>query len=227
MNDTDEPWLAAWADYGARLDRCAAIDERLLRESTRRAVHEALGPWQRARGLELLVSLAALGVAVPVLVAHAAEGRYVVAAGGVVVFFAAAACLAVRLLVRAHRLDLAGPVTASQRAVEALRLAEFHATRWWLLGGIAVWLPTALVVFEAVTGIAALARVDLAWLLANLAFGGVVLAVGHVWSRRCVERSDLGPWARRIVDALTGRPLRAAARHLDELARFERDEPRG
>lgn len=72
---------------------------------------------------------------------------------------------------------------------------------------------------------AGLGRVDLAWLVANLGFGLGVLVAGRALSRRYVERPDLAPWARRLVDAGSGRGLRVAARHLAELARFERDEP--
>jgi hypothetical protein len=45
-------------------------------------------------------------------------------------------------------------------------------------------------------------------------------------TRRCrpVERPDLGPRARRVVDALSGRSLRAVASHLAEIERFQRAE---
>ena len=71
----------------------------------------------------------------------------------------------------------------------------------------------------------ALARANLAWLIANLALGVVVLVLGLAWSKRYVERPDLGPRARRLVDAVSGRALRSVAGHLAELSRFERDEP--
>ncbi len=61
------------------------------------------------------------------------------------------------------------------------------------------------------------------WLGANLAFGILVLALGQALSRRYVERADLSPPARRVVDAVSGRALRLAAGHLAELASFERD----
>ena len=112
-----------------------------------------------------------------------------------------------------------------QRAVERARLAEYRATKWAVLGGVVIWLPAALLLFEAVTGVPAIGLVDPAWLVANLALGAAVLALGLALSRRYVERPGLGPRARRIVDALSGRSLRAATRHLADLSRFERDEP--
>jgi hypothetical protein len=71
------------------------------------------------------------------------------------------------------------------------------------------------------TGVPALARVDLPWLVANLAFGLVVLALGQALSRRFVERPGLGAGAQRMMDALSGRGLRQAAARLAELERFE------
>jgi DNA-directed RNA polymerase specialized sigma24 family protein len=46
----------------------------------------------------------------------------------------------------------------------------------------------------------------------------------QLWSRRYVERPGLGPRARRILDAVSGRSLRSATVHLAELASFVRDD---
>src|SRR6185503_19372215 len=119
--------------------------------------------------------------------------------------------LHVVLLVRVLRLDHSAPVTDLQRDVERTRLVEYRALKWALLGGCLFWLPVPLVLIEALTGAPLLARVDLAWLLANLGVGAVILVVGQVLSRRYVERADLGPRARRVVEAVSGRGLRNAA----------------
>jgi hypothetical protein len=215
----------AWAAHGARLERSLAIDERLLREMLLRRVRFALAPYVLWRALEVALGAAALLAVVPVLVAHLGEPRYVVVAGTLAVFAAGMTALCVYLFVQCLQLDLGGPVTAIQRDVQRIKLAEYHAVKWALLGGVLLWLPAALVLLEALTGVAALARVDLAWLAGNLVFGLAVLALGQALSRRYVERSDLGPLARRVVDAISGRSLRAAAAHLAELASFEREAP--
>jgi hypothetical protein len=158
-----------------------------------------------------------------VLVAHPAELRYLAIAGSLAVFVGGATAMSAHLLVRAVQLDHSGPVAAIQRTVEHLRRSEYRAFKWALLGGVVYWLPAALVLFEAVTGVDALARADLAWLVANLAFGIGVVVLGQAMSKRYVERADLGPRARRIVDALSGRALRRVAEHLAELAAFEHD----
>ena len=96
--------------------------------------------------------------------------------------------------------------------------------KWTLLLGIVAWLPIALILFEALTGFDALARVGLAWLVANILFGFVCLGIGQALSRRYVEHTDLNPRARCIVESLSGRAVRSATQHLVELAQFERSD---
>lgn len=220
-----DDWKQAWAAHGDKLERSLVINERLLRETLLRKARWALAPYVVGRVVEVALGLAAVAVVVPVLVAHRGEPRYLVAAGALAVFCVGITALFGAVLAASLRLDHGGAVTAIQRDVERLRLAEYRALKWAVLGGVLVWLPAALVGFEVVTGVDALARVDLGWLVGNLAFGVAVLAAGHAWSRRNVERPGLGPRARRIVDAVSGRSLRAVTAHLAELAAFQRDEP--
>jgi hypothetical protein len=160
-----------------------------------------------------------------VLAAHVAEPRYLLVAGALAVFTLGLSGLSTSLLVNALQLDYDGPVTAIQRDVERLKLAEYRAFKWALLGGVLLWLPGVLVLFEALTGMEAIARVDFAWLAGNLVFGLVALVLGQLWSRKHVERTDLSPLARRVVDSLAGWSLRRATAHLAELSRFEREGP--
>jgi hypothetical protein len=217
----------AWAAHGVALERSLAINERLLRETLLRKVRFALAPFVVWRALEVVLGAAAVRLVVRVLVAHLGEPRYLVAAGALAGFAAALTALCAASLVGGVTLDHGGAVTAIQRDIERLKRVEYRATKWALLGGVLLWLPAALVGFEALTGVDALARVDLAWLIANLAFGVCVLAVGQAWSRKNLERPGRGPRAQRIIDAISGRSLRSAASHLAELARFEGDEPPG
>ncbi len=211
----------AWAAHTATLERSLAIQQRLLRESLLRRPRLALAPWMTWRALEVALGVAAIGAAVPVLLAHAGEPRYAVLVGGLLVFAVVMTALSTHLLVRSLALDWGRPVTAIQREVEQIRIAEYRAIKWALLGGVVFWLPALLVLIEVFTGIPALARVDLPWLVANLAFGLGLLGLGQALSRRFVERPGLGAGARRVIDAVSGRGLRAAAERLAEVGRFE------
>lgn len=215
----------SWASHGSMLERSLAIDERLLREVLLGKVRFALAPYVLWRTLEVALGITALVLVMPVLAAHVIELRYAVVCGALAMFTAGITALCSYLLVTSLKLDYGGPVTAIQGDVERIRLVEYQALKWAVLGGVVAWLPAGLVLFEALTGVDALARIDLAWLIANLVFGLVVLALGLVLSRKYVERANLGSRARRLMEALSGRALRSATGHLAELARFERDEP--
>ena len=174
---------AAWAAQGALLERSLAIDERLLRELFLRKVRFALAPFVLVRALEVALGVAALVVVMPALAAHLGEPRYWVAGGALAVYAAGLTWMCAYLLVNALQLDYSGPVTELQRDVERLRRVEYRSFEWALLGGVLVWLPALLIPFEALTGVDALARVDLAYLAGNLVIGLAVLALGHLLSR--------------------------------------------
>jgi len=214
----------AWAAHGTMMERSLAIDERLLREVLLRKVKFALAPHVIWRAVEVAIGITALMATVSVLVAHAGEPRYLMIAGALSVFTLAMTAMTAYLLVSILQLKYDGPVATIQRTVERIKLAEYRVFKWALLGGVVMWLPVLLVLFEALTGVNALGRVNLAWLVANMLFGVAFLAIGQALSKKYVERRDLTPWARRLVDALAGRPLQRAADHLAELATFEREE---
>ncbi|MFT7463832.1 MAG: hypothetical protein ACI9EF_002180 [Pseudohongiellaceae bacterium] len=213
----------AWSAHGATLERSLAIDERLLREVLLRKVRIALTPHVLWRAFEVLVGIAALVLGLPVLAAHGAAHLYIVVVGGLAVFTVAMIAQSSYLLVKSLSLDYAKPVTTIQRDMEHLKIAEYRALKWAVLGGIVAWLPAALILFEAFTGVAALARVNFPWLAGNLAFGLLVLGCGQAASRKYVEHPDLSPRARRLMEALSGRALRSATAHLNELASFEQE----
>ncbi len=215
---------AAWAAHGELLQRSLAIDEQLLREQWMRKVRFALAPYVVWRAIEVVLGVAALVVIVPVLVAHAAQLRYLIAGGALVLLFAALSACSAYLVVQALRLDHGGAVTAMQRELERLRVLEYRLLTWAVLGGTVVWLPAVLLGFEALTGIDALARLDVVVLATNVLLGVALLALARWWSKRYVERSDAGPWARRWMNAFSGRGLRVASAHLEELSRFVREE---
>lgn len=213
----------AWAAHGAMLERSLAIDEKLLRETMLRKVRVALRPYALCRALEVALGIAVTLAVAPVLVAHAGELRYLVVGGALLLFTVGITALSAYLLVNVLQLDQSGPVTRLQRDVERIKLVEYLSLKWALLGGILLWLPALLLPFEALTGVDALARVDLLYLSLNLLVGLVVLGIGLVLSKKYVERADAKPWARRLLDALSGRGLRTAAGHLAELSKFERE----
>lgn len=213
---------AMWAAQGATLARSLAINERLLRETLLRRVQGALTPFIGWQALEIAIGVIVTLAFGAVIARHGGEPRYLVVGGATLGFAGGITGLTVQQVVLAAQLDYAAPVTVIARSLQALARAELRAFKWALLGGTLLWLPILLLAFEAVTGVDGLARVDLGYLLANLALGGAVLGIGLLLSRRYLEREELGPRAGRIVDALAGRSLRRARAQLEELRAFER-----
>ncbi len=215
----------AWSAQGTDMARNLAIDERLLRKILLRKVRFALAPYLLWRSLEVALGIAGLVAIMTVLADHLAEPRYAVVDGALALFTAGITALWAYLLVNSLNLDYSEPVMAIRRKIECIKLVEYRALKWAVLGGVVAWLPASLVLFETLTGLDALARIDLAWLIANLGFGMAAFAIGQVVSRRFVERPDLGPVARQLVDSFSGRGLRSAAGHLKDLAKFECEDP--
>jgi hypothetical protein len=209
----------AWA----MLERNLAINEHLVRDHTLGKVRSTLVPLVAWRAAEVVLGIVTLLLCGPVIATHLGEPRYVLIGGSLLVFVGGLTASCAYLLVQSARLDYSGAIVELQRSVAQMRSIEYRGAMWALLGGVVMWLPLALVIFEALTGVHALGLADLAWLLGNLGFGVAVLVVGRALSRRYVERADLGPRARRFVDAMTGHSLRRISRHVDELVRFTRD----
>lgn len=219
----DEDLRSAWAVHGAKLERCLQVNERLLREVLAKKARWALVPHLVFRALELVVGVVLLALITPVVVRHLEEVRYALVGGAAVGFLVALTALTGYLLGRGTSLRYDRPVAEVRGELERLALLEYRSFKWALLGGTLLWLPIALLALEALGGVDLLARVDGAWLVANLVVGAALLGLGHVVSRRLVERSQDPERASRIVLALSGRGLRAARARLAELAAFERE----
>lgn len=212
-----------WATHGALLERNTAINERVLRELTLRRVRVAMAPFVLMRALEVALGLAVLLAIASVLRAHMAELRYVVGGGAVLLVGAVGTCLCAYLFFRSLRIHFDAPVVELQRELEHLKLAEALTLEWMLLGGVLIWLPATLLLFESATGVDALTRVDASWFYANLGFGAVVWIVGRKTSQRFVHRSRTDRLGRRWIEAMSGHSLQVATRQLAELAKFSRE----
>ena len=216
-----DDFKAAWAAHGAALERSISINARLLRETLLGKVRRRMAPFVVGRAIEVALGVLVLLSLAPVVVAHVGEARYLVCGVGVLVLAAWLTTSSAYSLVQGLRLPYDGPVVAMRAVVERLTIVETWATVCAVLGGTLLWLPALCLGFEAVTGVPALARIDLAYLVANLLVGAVVLVLGSVAAKRRVART--GAPRGRLADALTGWSLVAAARELEELEKFERE----
>ena len=207
-----------WSDHGKRLDQILSINEHVLRDVTARKLRWSLTPYLLWRAVEMMLVACVVTMTAIVLSKHLVEARYLMILPVVVGFGFYVLAMTGQLMHRAMGLDASGRVRDMQSTIETMKLSEFRLFKWSLLGGTVLWLPIALILFEALTGVAALAKVDLAWLLANVIVGLIVLAFGQYLAKKHVEREDLKPAMRRLIEMVSGRQLRAITRHLEELA---------
>lgn len=222
--DELEALKRTWSTQFADVDHRVATIEHQLAEGARRRVRLALLPgtlWTAAEGV--LAASAAIAIAIAV-VRHGGDPRYLCCGGASVAVLLGVVAFAVVRVLRTAHLDLARSVVAIQRDVARLRRVEFAALAWTLFGGIVVWLPLPLLLFEAATGAPALADVNLTWLVSNLGFGLLVAAAAVGAARRVGAGTRLRPWIARAADALSGRGMRRAAVQLTELEQFARGE---
>lgn len=220
LDDMKQAWTAQFAGVEQRL----ATLERHLGQGVRQRLRLTLLPSALVAALEGAIAALALVAVATVLSRHGADPRYLLGGGAAGLVLLGVAVLAVVRLDLCLRLDLAQPVVVIQRDVARLRRVELGATAWALFGGIVVWLPVPLLLLEAVTGAAVLARVDLPYLAANLAFGVLVAVAAAVVARRIAASPRLRPWLARAADAMSGRGLRRTSAQLAELEQFARGE---
>lgn len=187
-------------------------------------VQTAFTSFQVWRILEVIIGMAMIMASIAVLAEHVTDPRYVILAGELALLVAGVTGLCTYALVQSIEIDYAAPVTMLLRNIERIRLAEYRAFKWTLLVGSLAWLPVVLILFEALTGFDALARIRLSSLGANVIFGVMCLGFGHALSRRYLERAELSPWARNLLKSVSGRAVQTATQHLKDLARFDRGE---
>lgn len=212
----------AWQSLGDRLDRQAAIQFQLLRDSTLDKARRSLRPlfWGQAMQVLLGIGLIVLGVAcwtrnldAPALLAagvlvHALGVMNVVLGGCVIAL--------------AGTIDYGAPVLRIQKRMALL-------LRLQALNGLACGAPWWVAWVLVVLAFAGLGGVDPGagtprWIVVSLAIGIVGLSAtwGWAWWSWRRHRDAVGPAdADGRADGCDG--IRRSQRHLDELARFEAD----
>lgn len=194
-----------WMENGA-----VRINSRAARAIVR--AEDSLRRHWRQLTIELIVDAALLLVIGSFAADHIGEPRFLAPALLLHVAVILLGIPLVRQLVLLRGVDYAEPVVAIQRQVERLRIEQIRSTKWTLLAAPLLWTPLLIVAMKGLLGLDAWALLDTRWLVANVAFGIMFLG-GMLWVSRRIE----GRW----MDALAGRSLETATRHLDEVARFE------
>ena len=169
------------------------------------------------------VAMAALGV----LLIGSFAGDHFTSAGlfipafilGVVAIALLGETIAQLVLIRS--IDPAAAVVSIQKQLETLGIHRIRLTFAIVVLAPLLWVPLG-IVFAGALGLDAYA-IGAPVLLANIAFGCVVLIVGTVAARRYSTRLSESSVARVLADNLAGTSIRKARASLESISAFERE----
>jgi hypothetical protein len=215
-----DDFKSAWQALDQRLARDSAINLQLFRDHRLDKARSSLRPLFWGQVLQMGFGVAFIALAA-LLWSSKPEVASVIAAG-VVVHAYGVACILMAGIVLAGmgKVEYSVPVLEIQKQLARVRRAYIVSGMvaglpWWFL-----WVPV-LMVGVGLGGVDLYARApSLVWSGLGIGAAGLLATAWfHRWSRSG-ERPRL---ARAMEDAVTGRSLRKAQAHLEELVRFERE----
>src|SRR6185295_11470783 len=110
----------------------------------------------------------------------------------------------VRQIVTTRRIDYAAPLVEIQRRIETIRVSMIRATMWTFLLAPLVWTPLLIVALRGLLDVDAYQAFGASYLVANVAFGLVVIVCGLLAARRYAHQPLASPLATRLVRDLAG-----------------------
>jgi hypothetical protein len=203
-----------WAEHDRKLDESLRLNRQLLRDSYTRRAKFAL--WR-------LAAMLAAG-SIFMLVVIVSLGRFIaqnwsmprIAGPAIVLDVLAIATLAAlnAQIGLALSINYNQPIAVIQKRLETLRKFRIRYIQAIFLLATLTWVPIFIVLTRLF---------DTAWVVANVAFGFLVLAVGFWLSRHYGDRLSNSAFGQRFLRDLAGYNLNAASGFLAKLAEFEKD----
>ncbi|MCU0490493.1 MAG: hypothetical protein MUD01_02700 [Chloroflexaceae bacterium] len=214
---------AQWQAYDQKLTESLRLNRRLLRDKLVAKVDSALQRHERGLWLELGFDVVLLLLLGSFISDTWGEWRFVLPALVWHIFIIISMVVTIRELVTLREIDYNGPVATLQKRVEQVRLLHAWVNKWtWTLLPV-LWVPILIIGMRWLLGLDAYAVLGTPTLLANLAFGLVLIPVIVVASRTLAGRGEQWPWVQSIIDDVNGEHVVAAARFLREVRDFEEE----
>jgi|SRR5580704_1849660 hypothetical protein len=203
-----------WAEHDRKLDESIRLNRRLLRDMYTRRARFAL--WR-------LAAMLAAG-ALCMLAIIVSLGRFIaqnwsmprIAWPAIVLDVLAIATLAAlnAQIGLALNINYNQPIAVIQKRLETLRKFRIRYIQAIFLMATLTWVPIFIVLTRLF---------DTAWVVANVVFGLLVLAIGVWVARRYGDRMSNSAFGRRFLRELAGYNLNAASDFMATLAEFEKD----
>jgi len=198
-----------WAEHDRKLDQSIRLNQQLMRETYTRRAKFAL--WRLAAMLGIgsmfmLVVIVSLGA---FTARNWATPKFTIPA--ILLDIAAIAALAAlnAQIGMALKIDYNQPIAAIQKRLETLRKLRIRYVQAILVSGALLWMPLFIVAMKGFFGADVYRLFATSWIVTNVAFGLVVLA--------------LGIWLSKKFRPGAGYNLDTASGFLATLAEFEQD----
>jgi hypothetical protein len=211
----------AWEAHGRKLEESSLLSRFVLNQAISAKAETATRRLSRWLWIELLINLVAAVWLGSFLADNVTVARYAIPAAALDVLVIALLMAGARQLVAIGRIDYGQSVLLVQQRVGALRAERIRATMATLVVAPLIWIPLLIVALKGLFGVDAYATFSSAWLIGNVVFGLVVLAVGVWASKRYAGRVANSPSLRWLMDTLAGHNLHTATAALRSLAQFE------
>lgn len=212
-----------WEEYDRKLEVNLRLNRRLLRDAYTARARFAL--WRLA-GMLALGSVAMLAVIVALgrfIAVNWSAPRFVAPAMALDILAIAALATLIAQMSLALSMDYSQPIAQLQKRLETLRKLRIRYVQAICLTMTLTWTPIFIVVMKAALGVDVYRQFDTTWIVANVAFGLLLLAIGLWLGRRYGGPLGSTAFGRQFLRDLAGYNLNAASRSLAEIEEFERD----
>lgn len=213
-----------WEDQDRKLGAALRLNTRLLQASVLGRAETSLRGLSRFLWFELLTDLLAVVFLGSFIANHVSEPRFLIPAAVLHLCFIGLLMAGVRQLVALKAVDYSEPIVVIQRRLESLRAERIRTVILTLVCAPLLWTPLMIVALKGLFGMDAYATFGALYLIANLLFGLLLIALAVWISKRYEARMNRSPFVQSLMRDLAGKSLASAAAFLGSITDFEKDE---
>ena len=209
----------AWAELDRRIEGIESIVQADYRSRRFQKIRRTLRLVGAGQAVQAVVWTGVVMIVAPFWIEHRHVPHLLVAGLLLHAYGILAIGTAIVQLLVTGRLYYAGPIVECQKRLaelERLRITCALATLlpWWIL-----WIAVLMVGVKALLGVDVYVQAP-AWILGNVAFGLLAMALTTWMARRISRRPSNPRWVQGIIDDLAGRSLRRVKEQLADVERF-------
>ncbi|HZR55314.1 MAG TPA: hypothetical protein VFA74_00455 [Terriglobales bacterium] len=220
MLDLDE-MKQMWADHDRKLEESIRLNMQLLSAAKLDKTQSALMRLTIYMALEAAVWLVIIVALGSFIYEHISQTKFVVSAVILDLYSIGMLNSLIRQIAASRLIDYGKPVAMIQKQIEALRIMRIRTTKWGVLTGFVVWVPSMIVVFKAAF------RVNLYepyWVWSMVTFGLALIPLTIWTSKRFSERMDGSSFIQSLMKSLAGYNLTAAADFVASVSEFQNEK---